>query len=129
MADLQRLMDQAASDGVGAIRITLARELRQALSSIAPQSQPSGGLMLENWAELQAIIQWSAKTDNRIWIEAGDAAIDFLDAGLLGKFQGGLDLNPFRFFKEGKPDEGLMADLLPLVAHAIRQQNAADAND
>jgi methylmalonyl-CoA mutase len=124
LADLQQFLEGAGQD-VDAVRLVLAASLREALrpSAIA---KAHGGLQLAAWADLEAAIQWANAHDKEIWIEAGDAAIDFWESGLLGKPQnptqlqrGGLDLDPFRYARKGVLDRDLANEIMALAAIAL----------
>lgn len=86
------------------LRLILNAGLRNALSGGASGS----GLALDNWAELAQLVEWANANGILLYIEAGDAALDFLDSGFLGRISGALDLNPMLWDgKNGPNDEAI----------------------
>ncbi len=102
------------------LRILLADGFRKAFD---PSSEhvAAGGLVIHDWSDLEKVVIWAEEKEVLLYFELGDAAVDFLEAGFLGSVSGGLDLNPLNFFREGKPDESLLAELLPWCLNALKK--------
>ncbi len=106
------------SNCVHAVRVRLSDRFCNAFAE-KKAAQAGGGLVIDDWKDLQPILDWARSSSHNLYLELGDAVLDFLDTGLAGKYPGGLDLNPLRFCRNGKPDEALLDALLPKVATAV----------
>ncbi len=112
-------------DGRSALRIVLGDPFRQAFSATRAATA-AGGLLIDEWTDLEAIVAWANSKAVQLHIEAGDAAIDFLDSGLLGRISGSLDLNPLGYGKHGIADESLLTAMLPRIATVLSQRKVRD---
>ncbi len=124
LADFERFskgVEDQPWTGRQALRIVLANGFRKALTTGGAENAAGGGLVIDNWADLEKVVAWAEAKEILLYFELGDTALDFLDSGFLGRVVGGLDLNPLNFFKGGKPDEGLLAELLPLCVNALQK--------
>ncbi|HEX2899899.1 MAG TPA: methylmalonyl-CoA mutase family protein, partial [Bacteroidia bacterium] len=101
------------------LRILLANGFRKAFDP-SPEHAAAGGLVIQDWSDLEKVVAWAEEKEVMLFFESGDAAVDFVEAGFLGRVSGGLDLNPLNYFREGKPDESLLAELLPWCLKALK---------
>ncbi|MFN8397003.1 MAG: methylmalonyl-CoA mutase family protein [Bacteroidia bacterium] len=116
LEDLEAIKAHFVQDmdvNVRGLRLVLNGGLRGALSENARGS----GLVLDNWGELESVVEWANANGILLYIEAGDAAIDFLDSGLLGRISGALDLNPMLW----KGNNGPHDEAIALCARAALQ--------
>lgn len=101
---IKSLFVTEALANVRGLRLILNAGLRNAFSEDA--SGP--GLALDNWSELGPLVEWAEANDILLFIEAGDAAVDFIDSGLWDRINGTLDLNPMLWSgKNGPTDEAI----------------------
>ncbi|MFM2375419.1 MAG: Methylmalonyl-COA mutase [Bacteroidota bacterium] len=121
VADFPAFAEQVMSrgwKGRRAVRLVLDSGLRNAM---APGDEPSGtgGLLIQDWQDLEPIVQWASEASVQLHLSAGDAALDFMTSEMLQRITGGIDLNPLRFLP-GRPAEGDgLSSLLAQVAQAI----------
>jgi methylmalonyl-CoA mutase len=125
-ADVQTFL-QGAGEDVDAVRIMISSYLRYYFSKThgtIGALRYFHGLILRDWREFEPVFAWANANGKEVWMEVGDAAVDFLDKlpldpNILQK--GGLDFNPMDYRREGEIDGELQDQLFQIAAKALKK--------